>query len=215
MTTLQNELDELKATKFGGYMQHDELQIEQASKNMESGRIPTVGDKAIPFTLPSDEGMEVSLTELLKTGPVILSFFRGGWCDYCQLELKALQRSASEFEKFQASLVGISPSTITIQSITRDNIKLTYTLLSDMGNSVAAKYGLKFSLTDEIISIFEGFGIMTEELHGQEGKEAHNLPIPATFVISPGHDIVYAFADADHTKRAEPSEIIASLMSII
>ena len=207
---------ELKSFKdnSGGYNRSDEICIEKATKVYEQGRYPVVGDQAIPFTLPNVNNENISLESLLVKGPVILSFFRGGWCNYCQIELKALQRSMPEFEKLNASLVGISPSVISVKDITQGQITVSYAVLSDIGNSVAENYGLRFQMTKELVDIFDGFGLDMEEIHAVSGDESENLPIPATFVIDQNMNIVFSFVDPDHTKRADPTEIIAALMSI-
>ncbi len=214
MNSLQAELDKNREKK-GGYQSHDYLQIELAQNNKVDTPIPKVGQKAIPFSLPNDNGKEILLDDLLQKGPVILNFFRGNFCEYCQLELKALQRSLKEFQRYQASLVGVSPSTITIQTVSKDSLELSYSLLSDAGNKVASLYGLSYKISDELGSVFEGFGIEMNENLGLEEKHEPSLSIPATFVVNPNQEIVFAFADSDHTKRAEPSDIIASLMSIV
>ena len=191
------------------------MQIELAQNNKVDTPIPKVGQKAIPFSLPNDNVKEILLDDLLQKGPVILNFFRGNFCEYCQLELKALQRSLKEFQRYQASLVGVSPSTITIQTVSKDSLELSYSLLSDAGNKVASLYGLSYKISDELGSVFDGFGIEMNENLGLEEKHEPSLSIPATFVVNPNQEIVFAFADSDHTKRAEPSDIIASLMSIV
>lgn len=213
MISLQKELDN-RLARQGGFLHHDRVQINDSEKNRVNKDIPKVGEVAIDFELPDVNGNKVSLGKLCKNGPVILNFFRGDFCDFCQLQLKALQRSMKEFRKYQASLVGISPSLISVQTVTRDSFKLTYTLLSDQGNQVAELYGLKYSMSDELLSIFEGFGIDYAENFGESASKNPSLPIPATFVISTEKKIVFAFHDSDYTKRAEPADIIASLISI-
>lgn len=212
MSTLAIELE--RKLEEVGIREGDIMQRELASKSFDKNHVPKRGDIAIPFALPDEQGDEISLHSLLNEGPVILSFFRGEWCDFCQLELKALQRSAKDFHKFQATLIGVSPGTVTVQRVTKENVKLTYSLLVDTGNRVAEQYGLRYQLSEEFVSLLEGFGINLHDRHGGEEKEMESLPIPGTFVIDQKGVIVYAFADPDHSKRAEPSEIIASLMSI-
>ena len=213
MISLQEELDNRRAQQ-GGYLYHDHLQINDSERYRVINNIPKVGDIAIDFELPDVNGNNVSLNKLCKSGPVILNFFRGDFCEFCQLQLKALQRSMKEFKKYHATLVGISPSLISVQTVTKDSFKLTYTLLSDHGNHVAELYGLKYFLSDELLSIFEGFGIDYTENFGEVASQHPSLPIPATFVIGKDKKIIFAFHDSDYTKRAEPADIIASLISI-
>ncbi len=213
MVSLQEELDSHR-TKNGGYLYHVNLQIKDANQNRTKNPIPGVGDLALDFELPNDYGDKVSLDQLLKDGPVILNFFRGNFCEYCQLHLKALQRSLNEFKRYHATLVGISPSLLTVQSISPESVELTYSILSDVGNRVAALYGLKYSISEELVSVFEGFGINLNDNYRDESIEETSLPIPATFVVNTDKRIVFAFHDMDYTKRAEPADIIASLISI-
>lgn len=213
MISLQEELQN-ERTRQGGYMPHVKLQIQDSEKIQPAHNIPKVGDKAIDFKLPNEKGNNISLNKLCKSGPVILNFFRGNFCDFCKLQLKALQRSMKEFDRYRATLVGISPSLVSIQTVTKDSLKLSYSILSDTGNNVAARYGLKYALSNELVSIFEGFGIDYNENFGDTGPEDPSLPIPATFVIDRDKRIVFAFHDSDYTKRAEPADIIASLISI-
>jgi peroxiredoxin len=213
MESLKAELDITRENK-GGYLPHDQMQIADAENNRVSNPIPSVGDKAVDFELPNNDGNIISLKSMLRDGPVILNFFRGNFCEYCQLELKALQRSMKEFELYSASLVGISPSTVTVQTVTRDSHELSYSILSDVGNKVASMYGLSYNLSEELVTVFEGFGMDFDENFGADSEEEPELAIPATFLIARDRTIVFAFADYDHTKRAEPSDIIASLISL-
>lgn len=213
MISLKEELQN-ERTRQGGYMPHVKLQIQDSENLRTANNIPKVGNKAPDFKLPDENGKNISLNKLCKSGPVILNFFRGNFCDFCKLQLKALQRSMNEFNRYQATLVGISPSLVSVQTVTKDSLKLSYSILSDTGNNVAAKYGLKYSLSDELVSIFDGFGIDYNENFGDTGPEDPSLPIPATFVIDRSKRIVFAFHDSDYTKRAEPADIIASLISI-
>lgn len=214
MSALQVELNDNRA-KTGGYALHDKIQIDLADETFNNNQIPKVGDKAIPFSLPNEMGAEMSLTSLLENGPVILNFFRGNFCEYCRLELKALERSLSQFQRYHATLVGISPSLISVQTLAKEQNELSYALLSDEGNKVARMYGLSYKLSDELMSIFEGFGVDLEENITTHTDTDRSLSIPATFVIDQNMKIVFGFADSDHTKRAEPTEIIACLMSIV
>ncbi len=176
---------------------------------------PKVGDKAPDFVLPNEKGDIVSLQELLKSGPVILSFFKGNFCGFCDLELKALQRSLPQFEKYGAILLGISPHTVSVSFELKTQKSLTYTILSDSGNEIAEKYGLRFKLQPMLLTAFASFGMSDlTPMFGDTGENTNTMPIPGTFVIDVTGKIVYAFVDVDHSKRAEPSDIIACLMSI-
>jgi peroxiredoxin len=175
---------------------------------------PQTGEKAPLFSLPDENGNSVLLADLLKKGPVIVSFFKGNWCQLCDLELKALQRALPEFKKYGATILGISPHTVSISYQLKTEKALSYTILSDAGNEIAHMYGLRFKLQKVAMDVFASFGFedMTP-LHGDQGDNTNTLPIPGTFVVGMDGKIIYSFVDSDHTRRAEPSEIVAALMT--
>lgn len=176
---------------------------------------PKVGEEAPKYVLPDENGTEVSLDDLLKKGPVIMSFFKGDFCGYCDLELKALQRALPQFKKYGAILLGISPHTVSISFELKEKKDLSYSILSDKGNAIAENYGLRFKMQEQLMDVMASFGFDgMGEVYGDSGEETNTMPIPGTFVIGMDGNIVYAFVDSDHTKRAEPSDIIASLMSL-
>lgn len=210
--TFQNVL-ETKRENEGGYVPVVLTQIQDATNNRVENKILSIGDEAINFALPKTDGNELSLAELLKNGPVILNFFRGNFCEFCQLELKAMQRSFLEFQRHNATLVGISPGFVSIQTHGEaGGPAYSYSILSDVGNKVAAAYGLRYKVSDELVNMFIALGMDMNEIFGK--NEDNTLSIPATFVVNTDHKIVFKFADTDYTKRAEPADIIAALISI-
>ena len=181
----------------------------QKATELENSGIATnslgVGDKAANFQLPDPVGNIINLQELLAKGPVLLTFYRGGWSPYCNLELRALQRSLPELEQYNASLVAISPETPDNSLSTAEKNQLEFAVLSDAGLNVARQYGLVFTLDSELRRIYEQFGI---DLPKQNGDESYQLPIPATYVSDPESIIRYAYVNTDYTQRADPKEII-------
>ena len=170
-----------------------------------------VGDKVPDFNLPNAVGEEVRLKELLDKGPVILNFYRGGWCPYCNLELNAYQKHIPDINELGASLVAISPQTPDNSLSTAEKNELKFQVLSDVGNKVANQFGLVFKVPSELQEIYNNFGITLPKFNGDESWE---LPMPGTYVIDKDGTVSYAFADADYTKRAEPDEVIAKLEEI-
>ena len=188
-------------------------QIQNARENRVDIDILNLGDQALDFSLPKEDGNEVNLAELLNTGPVILNFFRGNFCEFCQLELKALQRSLHEFQRYNATLVGISPSFVSLQTLGKGDAPVySYSILSDVGNKVAATYGLRYNVSEELENMFAALGMDLTDVFSENDQKT--LSIPATFVINIDKKIIFKFADVDYTKRAEPADIIASLISI-
>ena len=166
------------------------------------------GDRAPGFDLPNAHGETVSSRELLARGPVVLSFYRGDWCPYCNLELRALQERVAEIEALGARLVAVSPQTpdATIDTVTRN--KLTFEVLSDTGNTVAKSFGLDFELAEELRPIYKNWGADLEKLNGDP---PFSLPMAATYVIGSDGTIIESFVDTDYTERMEPQAIIDAL----
>ena len=173
-----------------------------------AGQAKKVGDKAPSFSLRDPEGNVVSSNELLASGPLILSFYRGVWCPYCNMELQALQAALPEFERFGASLVAISPQTApNSRKSVRDN-KVSFPILSDPKNEVAAAFGLKFSLPDYLIALYKD---LKNDLPGFNADPAWTLPMPGRYLIGRDGTIAYAEVNPDYTRRPEPQEILPAL----
>jgi len=170
-----------------------------------------VGEKAPDFDLPNPKGESVNLHSLLEKGPVVLNFYRGRWCPYCNLELNAYQKHLQDIEGLGASLVAISPQTPDNSLSTAEKNALKFEVLSDVGNKTANEYGLTFKLDSSLHDIYTKFGIVLPKFNGDDSWE---IPLPGTYVIDKDGTVQYAFADADYTKRAEPDEVIAKLEEI-
>lgn len=215
MMSLQKQLEELSiraSEKFPPDVVDTMLGVTR--RLVESGIAENslkVGDKAPDFNLPGATGEEVRLGQLLAKGPVILNFYRGGWCPYCNLELNAYQMLLQDINGLGASLVAISPQTPDNSLSTAEKSELKFQVLSDVGNKVAGQFGLVFQLPAELRELYNNFGIVLPKFNGDESWE---LPMPGTYVIDKDGTVAYAFADADYTKRAEPDEVIAKLKEI-
>ncbi|MCH3883842.1 AhpC/TSA family protein [Tenacibaculum sp. MSW2] len=169
-----------------------------------------VGDKAHNFTLKNALNESVSLYDELKNGPVILTWYRGGWCPYCNITLHALQEKLPEFKQEGATLLALTPELPDNSLSTSEKNNLEFTVLSDLGNTIGKEYGVVFTLTDDVATIYNaGFG-----LNNVNGDTSNELPLAATYVIDTNGIIKYAFLDADYTKRAEPNEILSVLKKI-
>lgn len=176
-----------------------------------AGRAIATGSTAPDFVLPDAAGGEIRLSDQLATGPVVLSFYRGGWCPYCSLELRALEAALGEVAAAGATLVAVSPQAPDASLGTVEKQELTYPVLSDVGNEVARSYGLVFTVPEDLRSTYDTFGI---DLVAANGDDAFELPIPATYVIDPGGIVRFSFVDPDYTKRADPSDIVATLSKL-
>jgi peroxiredoxin len=174
-------------------------------------RAPKVGDKCPDVTLPNLLGEPVRLGGLLQQGPVVLTFYRGGWCPYCNLELHAYQQVLPELKATGATLVAITPE-IADQSLTTvEKNALEFEVLTDLNSEYARKLGLVFTVANELRGIYRGFGIDIEK-HNGEGQ--FDVPLASTFIVDGDGTIAYAFVAADYTLRAEPAEIIKILKEL-
>ena len=166
-----------------------------------------VGDTAIFFTLRDASGTRVELKQLLANGPVVLTWYRGGWCPYCDLTLARLQEELPKFKSAGATLIALTPERPDSSLTTAEKNNLEFEILSDAGNGVARQYGVVFKLTDEVAKSYqESFG-----LHEFNGDASNELPLAATYVIGTDGVITYAFLHADYRERAEPRDILAAL----
>lgn len=181
----------------------------QATNNLASSGIEKKalhqGDSIPLFSLPDQNGIDQSIQPFLNKGPIVLSLYRGGWCPYCNLELKALEDYREQFEALGANLVAISPEQPDKALDTQTRNELKFTVLSDQGNKVAKEFGLVFSLAEELKPIYKNFGI---DVSAHNGDENYELPLAATYVVDENGNIVYDFVKADYTKRADPEDIL-------
>ncbi|NJK37628.1 MAG: AhpC/TSA family protein [Oscillatoriales cyanobacterium RM1_1_9] len=166
------------------------------------------GDRAPNFTLPNALGKSVELQALLQSNVVVLAFYRGQWCPYCNLELRALQNYLPKIQALGATLVAISPQTPDHSLSTAEKHELTFEVLSDAGNQVAKQFGLVFTLSEDLRPIYEDFGI---DLPAHNGDQTFELPIPATYVVDRTGTVVHAFVNPDYTQRLDPEELISIL----
>ena len=166
------------------------------------------GERVDDFELPDGSGQPVRLSALSAHGPVVLTFYRGGWCNYCSSYLRTLDQALDGVREAGAGLVAISPQTPEHSATTADRLDLAYPVLSDTDNQVARRFGLVFRLPEAFRSAYEVLGI---DLPRYNGTHSFELPIPATYVIARDNRIVYASADADYTKRPDPAAILAKL----
>jgi len=168
-----------------------------------------VGDHAPAIVLENAKGAIVDVGTLLKKGPVIVTFYRGGWCPYCNLELKAYQDILPEITAAGASLVAISPEKPDDTVSTAEKNALTFEVLSDVGQKVGRAFGLVYEFTEELKSAYRGFNLDIPARNGTPGEWA--LPVSATYVIDRAGSIIYAYTDMDYRDRADPRDVLKVL----
>lgn len=170
-----------------------------------------LGAKAPNFTLKDQNGNDINLYTLLESGPVVLKWYRGGWCPLCNMELKGLADKAGEIKELGARLVAISPELPDNALTTVEKNNLNFSVVSDIDNEVGRKFDLVYKLDDETANKYEsGFG-----LSKYNGNKKAEVPLPATYVIDQKGIIRYAFVDADYTKRANVDDVMIHLTQIV
>ncbi|WP_294212142.1 peroxiredoxin-like family protein [uncultured Sphingomonas sp.] len=173
-----------------------------------AGRALKAGDRAPAFTLHDPDGKPVSSAELLAQGSLVVSFYRGVWCPYCNMELQALQAALPDFEASGAKLVAISPQTaVNSRKSVRQNA-LGFPILSDTHNDVAASFGLRFELPDYLVELYKA---LKNDLPSFNGDPSWTLPMPGRFVIGQDGIILYDEVNPDYTRRPEPEDMLPAL----
>jgi peroxiredoxin len=151
------------------------------------------------------------LQALIAAKPVILTFYRGGWCPYCNLELRAYQALLAAIHAEGAELVAVSPELPDHSLTTAEKNDISFTVLSDVGGELASSLGIRFTLSDAVRPFYEKAGHALPE---RNGDRAWALPMPATFVIQRGGRIAEAFIEPDYRKRLDPKAALAALRAI-
>ena len=166
------------------------------------------GDTLPDATLTDANGKPVSIASLLEKGPLIINFYRGGWCPYCNFELKAYQGLLNDIQSLGGQLVAITPEQPDNSLSTIETNELKFPVLTDNRNEFAQALGLAFELPEKLQKVYAGFGL---DLPGRNADSNWVLPIPATLVIKSDGEIVLSHVDRNYTKRLEPSDALAAL----
>jgi len=167
-----------------------------------------VGDDFPSFELPNATGKTIHSSDLLKGSALVVSFYRGGWCPYCNMELRALQQILPQLKASDVELVAISPETPDNSLSTSEKNELSFEVLSDIDNAFAKQLGLVFQMPEDLREVYHSFKI---DVVKHNGNEDYELPMPATFVIDKTGKVLYAFAPEDYTERLDPVKILEIL----
>lgn len=215
--TLQSKLDAFKADFEAGKPPYHvpssviETMRRATAELIASGAAEQAlkaGDTLPAFSLADPEGNIVSSTDLLARGPLVISFYRGVWCPYCNMELQALQETLPQFEALGAKLVAISPQNpVNSRKSMRQN-NLTFPILSDPRNEVAAAFGLRFEMQDYLVELYKS---LKNDLPAFNGDPSWTLPMPARYVVGQNGVILYAEVNPDYTRRPEPDDMLPAL----
>ncbi len=210
---LQQSLDKLKE-RIEGNMPTNFVEImHDSTRKLEASgigdRILKAGDQAPSFELMNQNSELVSSQSLLENGPLVITFYRGVWCPYCNTDLAYLKRYEEQMEKLGATMLSISPQIAAYNQQIIQQQRLGFDLLSDPGNNVAAEFGLRWEMVDPLRSLYrDNFRI---SLPDYNGDESWTLPVPARFIIGTDGTIQYAEYSVDYTKRPNPDVLVEEL----
>lgn len=168
------------------------------------------GDKAPDFTLPNAVGEEITLSNLLKDGPVVLIWYRGEWCPYCNVYLADIQAHMKDFKEAGANVIAISPETPDHGSNMQDRLSLDFHVLSDEQSGVAEEYGVVYTLPPKIATHLQD----AFDIHGANNDERNLLPLSASYIINTDGTISYAYLNADYRERAETNLLLEEVKKL-
>lgn len=185
-----------------------DAKIEELRASFLVSATPQVGSVAPDFRLPNVLGAPISLADARRSGPVVVTFYRGGWCPYCNFQLRAYQEILPDLERLGARLIAISPQTPDGSLSTAEQNELSFDVLSDVGNHVARDYQLVFSVAPELREIHQQMG---KDLTLVNGTDDWELPVPATFVVASDGTVLLSHVDVDYRRRLAPEVVLACL----
>lgn len=214
--TFLEEIAHLKKRAYAAYSEDTVEELVRITNEMAQESLSKTmvreGDRIPAFELTDATGERVLSGDLLMRGPLVISFYRGGWCPFCSLELKFLQKIYPQVKALGGEVVAISPQLQEYSRKTQEDNGLAFWVLSDVGNVVSKKFGLVFTLIKHIANIYRiNFDL---DLKGINGNEDFEFPVPATYVVTPEGVVHYAFIDMDYMQRLEPETVLQKLAEI-
>ncbi|ORY16369.1 thioredoxin-like protein [Clohesyomyces aquaticus] len=175
---------------------------EEVIASYDSSKSPKPGSKLPSFKLTNALGSEVSSDDIIAQGPVLITFYRGSWCPFCNIALRGLQKVLPEFEVKGVQLVAISPELPDTSLNTVEKNTLRFEVLSDVGNKFARELGIVWSMPEYLRPIFGNFG---HDLAQRNGDDSFEVPLPASILVDKEGTIRNVFLDPDYTRRLEPA----------
>lgn len=212
---LQDELDAVRDKCYESTPQHIWRVRQEAIDDLISTGIAEravhAGDRAPRFRLRDSNGKVILTQDLLNSGPVLIIFYRGGWCPYCTVDLRAIQRTAQQLRSAGASIVAVSQQSARDSRSTERTLGLSFPSLVDRGGEVARAFGLRWKLSRELRAVEIESGL---DLAAVNDESSWTLPMPARYIISPEGIVEYADVSADYTRRCDPTELFPVLNHI-
>ena len=213
--SLQEKLDAVKADFISKVPANLRAVMDKVTDGLiasgQANRALKVGDRAPAFTLPDPDGNMVTSTELLRKGPLVLTFYRGVWCPYCNLDLQALEEAAADIRATGASLAAVSQQTAPNSRKSQRDNKLSFPILGDKGGELADGFGIRWKAPEELQGIYKLVGV---DLPAFNGEVTWTLPMPARYIIDRDGTIAYSEINPDYTHRPEPSELLPVLRKL-
>lgn len=211
-TTLQEELNEVLEAVYALITEED---IQKYQSYLDGIQKQQIAEKAVKglsdapgFDLVDQDGEKMSLSAMCAKGPVVLQFYRGKWCPHCNAGLMAYNDYLSKIKNMGASFVAISPMLPDGSQFLASKRDLKFAVASDVGNAVARKYNVVFTVPEEIRPTFEAWG---HDIATANGDDMWEVPLAATYVINKKQEVVWTFVDNDHGVWAEPSDVVDAL----
>jgi peroxiredoxin len=174
----------------------------------QAARAIKAGDRAPYFNLKDQDGNDVSSAALLVKGPLVVTFYRGVWCPYCNIELQAINEVLPQIQAYGANVVAISPQTpVNSRKSVRTN-ELGFPVLSDVNGQTGADFGLRFALPDYLVDLYKN---LKNDLPAFNNDPSWTLPMPARYVIGQDGIVLYSEVNPDYTRRPDPSDMFPVL----
>lgn len=202
---------EISTARSGAY----QTAVEQAIRQLRRGGIERAalreGDIAPELILEGTVGSRVSLSEWLDRGPVVATFFRGAWCPFCNLTLRALHLSHNDILRLGAQILAISLEPADANARLADKLGIRFPMLSDPEGRTARLFGVLYHVPAELAATFRAQGI---DLPSRQASHRWVLPLAATYVIDQDGVVRFSFVEADPAERADPAHIISALKQL-
>lgn len=212
MTTLTEEIREFTAGAYerlpAGYIDSFRNLIAQLIKDNFASNAPKTGEVFPDFILRDDESKMIKASEHWHDKNLIVKFYRGGWCPYCNLELAALEKYAQEFAAENAELFAIAPEKPTYQRETKKVSSANFKFLWDENNALAKQLGIAFVVDENVRSVYGKLNLDLDLVNGE-----WILPVPATFIVNNGI-VRYRFLDADYMRRQDPVDLLTAIRAV-
>lgn len=214
--TIKEQSEQIKAASLGRLPAEVVETFARDRNKLAADGVPadavSVGEVLEEFTLPDATGKDVSLSELVADGPVVLVFYRGGWCPYCNLALHAYQSElVPRLRQYEATLAAISPQKPDESLSTAEKHELQFPVLSDAGARVARRVGVAFQPAEDVLEAQRALGV---DIRDGNANGASELPMPTVLIVDSDRVVRFADVQPDYTSRTEVQTIIAALAAL-